>query len=60
MFFKLLWDSVQRLPYKLVRIVIEESENDRVKHRFSNKRRTWWQRKQDAWCQYKEEHSSKE
>jgi len=60
MFQDLLRRAVQRLPYKLVRIVVDESEHDRVKHRLRNKRRTWRQRKQDTGCQNEEEYGSEE
>jgi hypothetical protein len=43
-----------------MRVVIDESKYDSVKHCLRNKRRSWWQGKQNTWCQDKEEHSSKE
>lgn len=60
MFGELLWRAIQRLPYKIMRIVIDESEHNRMKHRLSDERRSWGQGKQDTWGQDKEEHSSKE
>ncbi len=43
-----------------MRIVVDESEHNRMEHRLSDERRSWRQGEQNAWCQNKEENSRKE